>query len=206
MKSKYLLVAVLLGLVCIVFFTLQGGQSQEYVDQIVKERKEKDDFMRTSSESPFAGQQNSFTGLSYFVPDEKYRIVAALNPVAEKKIRTLSTSDGLEKRFREYAIAEFDLDSRKNKLIILESMEMGANRGMLFLPFGDETSAGETYGGGRYLDLKKIPKGSKTITLDFNQAYNPYCAYSEKYSCPLPPSENLLSVAIKAGEKVYIDH
>jgi uncharacterized protein (DUF1684 family) len=75
-------------------------------------------------------------------------------------------------------------------------------RGKLFLAFGDATSARETYGGGRYLDITKTP-GSTTITLDFNQAYNPYCAYDDTYSCPLPPAENLLTVAIKAGEKNY---
>jgi hypothetical protein len=72
----------------------------------------------------------------------------------------------------------------------------------LFLAFGDETSARETYGAGRYLDVKKVP-GSSTITLDFNLAYNPYCAYSDGFSCPLPPKENLLSIAINAGEKTY---
>jgi uncharacterized protein (DUF1684 family) len=73
---------------------------------------------------------------------------------------------------------------------------------MLFLAFGDETSAVESYGAGRYLDIKKVP-GSTSITLDFNLAYNPYCAYNDTYSCPLPPKENLLPVAIRAGEKVY---
>jgi uncharacterized protein (DUF1684 family) len=81
-------------------------------------------------------------------------------------------------------------------------MDMGPFRGKLFLAFGDETSARETYGAGRYLDVQKVP-GSKTITLDFNKAYNPYCAYNETFSCPLPPQENLLQVAIKAGEQTY---
>jgi uncharacterized protein (DUF1684 family) len=72
----------------------------------------------------------------------------------------------------------------------------------LFLAFGDGTSAEETYGAGRYLDIDKT-QGSNTITLDFNKAYNPYCAYSEKFSCPLPPAENLLVIPIPAGEKSY---
>jgi uncharacterized protein (DUF1684 family) len=72
----------------------------------------------------------------------------------------------------------------------------------LFLAFGDKTSALETYGAGRYLDVTKTP-GSRTIKLDFNLAYNPYCAYDNTYSCPLPPAENLLEVAVKAGEKTY---
>src|SRR5690606_16153988 len=108
-----------------------------------------------------------------------------------------------KKSFLEYAFAEFDFDNRKNRLLILEVIDMGPTKGTLFLAFGDKTSAAETYGAGRYLDLKKVPKGSKTITLDFNKAYNPYCAYSDNYSCPFPPPENLLEVAINAGEKVY---
>ena len=72
----------------------------------------------------------------------------------------------------------------------------------LFLAFADETSAVDTYGAGRYLDVKKVP-GSNTIVLDFNQAYNPYCAYVDKFSCPLPLPENLLKLAIRAGEKIY---
>lgn len=203
MKSKYILFIALIGAVCVVYFTLQGGESQAYVKEIVEEREEKDHFMRTSQQSPFAGKQDNFKGLNYFPPDERYRIIANLIPAENKKMITLGTSDGKEQRFAEYAYAEFDFDNRKNKLLILEVMAMGPGKGTLFLAFGDKTSAVETYGGGRYLDLKKVPKGSKTITLDFNKAYNPYCAYTENFSCPLPPKENLLLIAINAGEKVY---
>jgi uncharacterized protein len=80
---------------------------------------------------------------------------------------------------------------------------MGPFRGKLFLAFGDATSGNETYGAGRYLDINKVPGGASTITLDFNKAYNPYCAYDYTFSCPLPPRENLLNAAIKAGEKNY---
>jgi uncharacterized protein (DUF1684 family) len=114
----------------------------------------------------------------------------------------LGTSDGITKRYMEYAHAEFSIDGVDQRLLILEVMDMGPYRGTLFLAFGDETSARETYGAGRYLDVKK-PKGINTITLDFNEAYNPYCAYNETYSCPLPPPENLLTIPIYAGEKNY---
>jgi uncharacterized protein (DUF1684 family) len=114
----------------------------------------------------------------------------------------LTTSTGEEERYLDYAWAIFDLDGTEHRLLVLEIMSMGPNRGKLFLAFADETSARETYGGGRYLDLKKIPAAT-TIELDFNKAYNPYCAYNENYSCPLPPPENLLKVAILAGEKSY---
>jgi uncharacterized protein (DUF1684 family) len=87
-------------------------------------------------------------------------------------------------------------------LLILEIIDVGPFSGTLFLAFADATSANETYGAGRYLDLKKVP-GATSVTLDFNKAYNPYCAYSDKFSCPFPPKENVLKVAVKAGEKSF---
>ena len=158
--------------------------------------------MRTSPESPFAESVEAFTGLKYFPVDARFKISATLNPIQNKQVVLLSTNDGREQRYVEYAYAEFDLDGYHNKLLILEVVDMGPFRGKLFLAFGDQTSAAETYGAGRYLDVSKV-QGSNSITLDFNLAYNPYCAYRDEFSCPLPPRENLLKVAIRAGEKVY---
>jgi hypothetical protein len=140
--------------------------------------------------------------LNYYPADIRYRVTADLTPIMNKKTVTLATNDGKEQRYIQYATAEFDLDGYHNKLLILEVLDSGPFQGKLFLAFGDATSTVETYGAGRYLDVNKVP-GSNTITLDFNKAYNPYCAYVEKYSCPFPPSENLLLVGIKAGEKIY---
>ena len=204
MKAKnIILLIVLIVLIIIVFYSFQSSQDDTaYHELITKEREEKDRFMRTSDESPFAEDKKNFKGLQYFPPDPTYRIIADLRPIENKKAIVLATSDGKEERYIEYAYAEFDLDNAHHKLLILEMMDMGPFRGKLFLAFGDETSALETYGAGRYLDVAKVP-GSATIVLDFNQAYNPYCAYNNTYSCPLPPAENLLKVAIKAGEKNY---
>jgi uncharacterized protein len=204
MKSKnILLILVVVVAIIIVFYGFSGSQDDEaYVGKIKKEREEKDRFMRTSAESPFAKNPEAFKSLSYFEPDPAYRIVARLEPIIEKKVFVLATSDGKEERFMNYAWAHFNHGGVENRLLILEVMQMGPLRGKLFLAFGDATSGKETYGAGRYLDLNKMP-GSNTITLDFNQAYNPYCAYNDTYSCPFPPAENLLSVAIKAGEKNY---
>ena len=103
----------------------------------------------------------------------------------------------------EYVHAEFEIEGEPQKLLILEIVDMGPYRGTLFLAFGDETSARETYGAGRYLNVEKPKGGRKSIELDFNLAYNPYCAYNDTFSCPFPPSENLLSIPIRAGEKNY---
>lgn len=197
-----LLVIAAVALVAILIYSVGGGSSDKYNAQILQERTDKDRYMQTSEESPFAGLPDEFSPLKYFPPNERYRIIATLRPVEERKVRVLTTSDANEARYLEYAWAEFDLDDRKNRLLILEVMEDGPEKGKLFLAFGDQTSANETYGAGRYLDVRKVP-GSATVELDFNKAYNPFCAYNESYSCPFPPPENLLEVAIRAGEKDY---
>jgi uncharacterized protein (DUF1684 family) len=204
MKRKNIIFLVATVVVLITFFySFQGSQDDAaFTSEIEKEREEKDRFMRTSAESPFAKSPESYNGLHYFPPDIKYRIIADLTPIREKKAVVLSTNDGKVQRYLEYAYADFKLDGVANRLLILEIADMGPFRGKLFLAFGDKTSAEETYGAGRYLDVNKTP-GSTTIKLDFNLAYNPYCAYDNTFSCPLPPAENLLDVAIKAGEKNY---
>jgi uncharacterized protein len=203
MKSSHIIILVaLIAIVGFVFYSLSGGNSNEaYAQSIQKEREEKDAFMQ-GEESPFTDSTEVFTGLKYFPADLKYRLVANLEPIESKKVVALPTSDELEQKYLEYAYASFTLDGVENKLLLLEVMDMGPQRGKLFLAFADATSANETYGAGRYLDVKKVP-GATSITLDFNQAYNPYCAYSDKFSCPFPPTENILKIAINAGEKSY---
>jgi uncharacterized protein len=204
MKTRnIILLGVIVGVTVSVYYAMQGGQTDEaYIAKIEKARSEKDHYMRTAADSPFASQREDFKGLNYFPVDGRFRINAKLTPIENKKTITLPTSDDKQKNYLEYAYAEFELAGVKNKLLILEIIQMGPYRGTLFLAFADETSANETYGAGRYLDLKKVP-GSTSITLDFNEAYNPYCAYNDNFSCPFPPPENLLKVAIRAGEMNY---
>ena len=204
MKSKHIiLLVVVLAVVATVLYTVYGSKDQTaYINEISKHREELARFMKTSPESPFAEDPSKFTELKFFPADLKYKITAALTPIPEKKQVLLATNDGKEQRYREYAYAEFDLSGFRNKLLLLEVIDPGASMGKLFLAFGDGTSAETTYGAGRYLDISKAP-GANTITLDFNKAYNPYCAYNDKFSCPLPPSENLLTVPIQSGEKAY---
>ena len=202
--SQLISIIFVLGIVGFIFYSISGGESkEEFAKQMQQKRAEKELFMKNDEGSPFKTDSTiKFTTLHYFSPDINFRISANLIPIEHKKVVVLPTSDGLEKKYLEYAYAEFKLEGKENKLLILEIMDAGPYRGTLFLAFADETSAHETYGAGRYLDLKKIP-GATSITLDFNQAYNPYCAYSDHFSCPFPPKENVLKIAIKAGEKSY---
>lgn len=205
MKLKnIILVGVVIVAVVSIYYSFSGGETSEtYIANIEKMRNEKDHDMRTASDSPFANDTaQTFKGLSYFPIDSRYRINAKLTSIETKKAVLLPTSDGKQKSYLEYAYAEFEMQGVKNKLLILEIMDMGPYRGTLFLAFADKTSARETYGAGRYLDIKNVPS-STSIALDFNEAYNPYCAYNDKFSCPFPPQENILSITIEAGEKTY---
>lgn len=203
MKTKNIIILLVVVVVLVwVYYSFTGSETSEaYIAKIEQQRKEKDNDMRNGEESPF-NDSIKFTGLKYFPVDAKYRIDARLVEISQRKTVTLPTSDNSQKTYQEYAYAEFKLDGVDNRLLILEIIDQSPFSGTLFLAFADQTSALETYGAGRYLELKKVP-GAKSITLDFNEAYNPYCAYSDKFSCPFPPKENMLNVAISAGEKTY---
>jgi uncharacterized protein (DUF1684 family) len=204
MKSIYVIAVLFLAAaIAFILYSLRGEESfEDFAKEIQREREEKDLFMKNGKDSPFAGQAERFQSLHYFAPNLKYRISATLVPIENKKMIGLPTSDNLEKKYLEYAYAEFELDGVPNHLLILEITEDGPYHGTLFLAFADATSAKETYGAGRYLELSKV-RGAVSILLDFNRAYNPYCAYSNNFSCPFPPRENVLKVAIQAGEKSY---
>lgn len=170
---------------------------EAYRDSIMNQRAEKDKFFNNSSNSPFYPVGDSAISLNYYAVDEKFKVIAKIDLVEEKRTLTLGNSDGSSTSYRKYAIASFELDGNPFELTILKNLDTG----ILFTAFSDETSALETYGAGRYLDLE-FDRATR-ITLDFNLAYNPYCAYNHDYSCPLPPRENYLNIAIKAGELKY---
>lgn len=204
MKASHVILAIsIISIVTIIWYTSTSSNNDaDYKLQIENSRKEKDDFMRNNEGSPFKNSTEPFTGLKYFAPDIKFRINADLEPVENRNVVVLQTSDNKEQRYMQYAWASFSIDGVACKLMILEVLDNGPFRGTLFLAFADQSSAIETYGAGRYLDVKKTP-GAKSITLDFNEAYNPYCAYNDNFSCPFPPKENILDVLIAAGEKSY---
>ena len=198
---KKILGIVLLIMVGAIFaYTLLGGETAEdYRERIAQERQRTERFMKSSPESPFAPDSIEFTPLSYYSPDPAYRVRARIEPVSDKKLLVLPTTTGQEEKYIRYGYAVFKLDGQLHRLLVLEPFEQPAQ---LFIAFADDTSGDTTYGGGRYLNVEKPSRtGQKTLELDFNQAYNPYCAYNSTFSCPLPPKENVLAIAIKAGEK-----
>jgi len=196
--KKWIYGGALLVIIISVLYNFIGGIDPEsYREEVKEAREETDRFLRFSAESPFIEQEVAFDSLKYYDPDLSYRIAARFRPVEKREIISLPTNDGEVKEYLSYGYATFSLDGKAHELLILENLD----EEKLFIPFGDATSAEETYGAGRYLDVEH--NGSGTISLDFNYAYNPYCAYVDNYSCPIPPRENLLTVAIRAGEKTY---
>lgn len=198
-RNRILLIIIIVIAIVIGYYTTTETEMsvEQHTEFIQEERDEQERFMRYNEESPFVATKTTFDELSYYPPNLDYRLKAQLKFDEVQQPVTLGTNDGKQKQYLSYATATFEFENQTHTLKILEDVE----EGVLFLPFGDATSAIETYGAGRYLDLEK--QSSNVITLDFNLAYNPYCAYVDGYTCPLPPRENLLDIPIYAGEKTY---
>ncbi len=195
---KWIVAGALIVILSSVLYTFLGSDDPEtYQKEINELREETNRFMQYSEESPFHDQPEEYKGLSFFPPDLKYKVVARFEPVDEAEIYDLPTNDGKKQEYLTYGYATFTINDTTEQVLLLENVR----EEKIFLPFGDATSAASTYGAGRYLDVQH--HGGRTIVLDFNKAYNPYCAYIASFSCPLPPRENLLSVAIPAGELDY---
>jgi uncharacterized protein (DUF1684 family) len=159
-------------------------------------RKRKDHFIAHDQQSPLTGeQQENFQGLKYYPEDPALRLEIEVEPFAEQQQVQMQTSTGDLRTYARYGRFSFEVDGETAELTLF-----GSPHGY-FLPFVDANAGSETYGAGRYLDPEQLPNGK--FLIDFNLAYNPYCAYNENYSCPLPPAENRLKVAIEAGEKNF---
>ena len=203
MKTKHILFSVV-GLAVIIIFIYSFNSTSSsgiaYPDKIQQYRIEKNEFMKSSSESPLTKDQKSgFTGLNYFPVNEKLKIKADFEPSETSDYRILPMSKGEQQEYKVHGHAVFQLNNSIYRLVVFKSAD--ENEDALFLPFFDTSNEVTTYGGGRYLEPELVNKN--TILLDFNYAYNPYCAYSPDYICPLPPLENRLSANINAGEKMY---
>ncbi|WP_432671494.1 DUF1684 domain-containing protein [Flavobacterium sp. SM2513] len=147
-----------------------------------------------------------FKELDFFPIDSNFIVEATFVRAKNEKAFEMKTTTERAPLYVKYGVISFSLNGEKFELNVYQNIELSKRKGFkdyLFLPFSDLTSGKETYIGGRYIDMK-IPKG-KTIIIDFNQAYNPYCAYNYKYSCPLVPLENDLTKEIKAGVKKFHD-
>jgi uncharacterized protein len=178
-----------------------GKAMDQYEHEINNLRHEKDEFFRTDLDSPILPEHRStFKGLNYYAVDRSFKVSARLDRSNKPELVFISTSTGSRQSYLKYGIIEFGIKGTRLRLTVYKSAEDPFARS-LFLPFSDETSGSETYGSGRYLDLEE--EGGDDYELDFNLAYNPYCAYNDQYTCPIPPREDKLPIKILAGEKKY---
>lgn len=140
---------------------------------------------------------------AFFEPEEKFNVLASYRLRKKGKVISVPTSADKIKSYREFAVVTFRLEGKKYTLMVYQPVPvMPLYRNHLFLPIKDLTAPAETYGGGRYMDLSTSDFQNGKVRIDFNRLYNPYCAFSEGWNCPIPPKENHLNVRIEAGEKL----
>lgn len=191
------------------FFTLSFGLSAQdnYRDSLLKYRENyKHDFL-VLMESPLdsAGVEK----ITFFEPDKKWVVEAAFFKSSRQKPFEMATYNGGTAEYIKYGMIAFQIDGKDYNLSVYQSLRlltMPSFKDYLFLPFRDLTCEDESYGGGRYLELHTGDIQNGKVVIDFNKCYNPYCAYSEGYACPVPPIENNIKVRILAGEKRYLNH
>jgi uncharacterized protein len=168
-------------------------------EELETERRMKDEFMMRHRESPFVAGRVPFHPLQYFAPDPRFRLTATLERAPTPEEAYLRTNRDNQAVMRYLGRLRFTLDGEPLALRVYHAGEgVGTSA---FVPFRDRTSGRDTYGPGRYLTLELNEQD--VYEVDFNRAFNPYCAYTDEYECGFPPAENDLPVAVRAGERVW---
>lgn len=176
------------------------GGLDEYSSILLRERSDKEGELLSKGVIEEEDLER-FRGLNYYDPDTHFRVMAGIQRLPPLKV-TFKTNTERAPEYYTFALLNFNIGDSVCSLVAYASDSEGKEG--LFIPFRDLSNRKETYGGGRYIDLPY--QGEKEyIRLDFNRAYNPYCHYNHRYSCPLVPEENRLKVAIRAGEKKLFD-
>jgi uncharacterized protein (DUF1684 family) len=176
-----------------------GPDDDAYVQEITDARTFKDEQFKNGSDSPVPEEKrDQVLPLRYFPVSPEYAVPAVLKLSDERPVFEMPTSTGVPRRMQLVGALEFTLRGERRSLGAF--VENGTTQiTTLFVPFADATTGTATYSAGRYLDIEPTKTGYYTI--DFNEAYNPYCAYNATYECPFPPPSNRLNVAVEAGEK-----
>ena len=185
-------------------FLMAQGVEMTFDESIEKHREVyKENFLK-NARSPL--KLDELGNLRFFQPDENYKVKCTLELTPDEKPFDLPTYSGETKPYRKYGTLHFELKGRSHSLAVYQSIRhirLPHYKNHLFLPYRDYTNGETTYGGGRYIDLKISDVKSDVAYIDFNKSYNPWCGYADGYSCPIPPKENHLEIAILAGEKMY---
>lgn len=179
-------------------------QAQDYSAELLAHRKQAAAAFAKDEFGPL--RKNQIDYLNYFAPNPNFKVQAQVELLFNEPSFRMPTYDGTSNEYKRYALLHFNLFGKEYKLTAYQSVALFQNpayQDHLFLPFMDLTNGKSTYEGGRYIDLKSSNIENGKLTIDFNYAYNPYCAYSNGYRCPQPPQENNLNLAIEAGEQKY---
>ena len=173
----------------------------DWADRLRSNRAEKDEFFADHPQSPVPPEKrDDFDGLDYFDPDPDYRVEATVTVHEEPDPVEMETSDGRTVRYERCVTFEFEFDGETDEL---HGYRQGPDDEAIFVPFRDKTTGQQTYDGGRYMELQPdrgLSDGDE-VTVDFNLAYSPFCAFSETFACPYPPEENWLETTVPAGER-----
>lgn len=202
---KYFKIYQLFILLSMLSFACQTKETKIYIAEIEQQRAEKNADYNDSLKSPLNPiHLAEFNSLEYFKVDSDFNIEGTLELTPEQKPFEMATSTDRVPVYRKYANLHFNVKGEDFVLGVFQNMDYiddSVYKNHLFIPFQDLTSSKEAYGGGRYIDIQ-IPDTDK-VMIDFNLAYNPYCAYDDRWSCVIPPPENFLEVRILAGEKKF---
>ncbi len=200
MKKPLLILSLLCASLLFAQDAKQLKEAKKFQQNLNKEFSSKE-------ESPLTEEDlATFESLNFFPIDSNFMVTAKLTFHKDSKSFQMKTTTDRLPVYKLHATASFQLNGKNYSLEIYQNEKLLLTpdyEDYLFLPFTDLTNGESSYGGGRYIDLR-LPEGD-TIVIDFNQAYNPYCAYNEKYSCPVPPKSNHLDTAVFAGVKTF-DH
>jgi uncharacterized protein len=195
-------------LLALLTFSFINAYTQDDVlakNEIEAHRKKQEGEMRDKEKSPLDPKvRKKFKHLNYYPIDLKYRVAAKFIRTENQPMFKMKTTTTRLPEYVKYGEVVFSIDGDEYKLNVYQSpdiMKMPGYEDYLFIPFTDKTNGGETYEVGRYIEFR-IPTSENAI-VDFNQCYNPYCSYSPRFSCPIPPVENDLPIAIPAGEKKF---
>ncbi|WP_338767893.1 DUF1684 domain-containing protein [Bernardetia sp. ABR2-2B] len=218
MKNVNLLFCILPFLVVFIVSSCQSSKTvstsnntdeTNYVSQIKSFQEEMNSSYKNAKESPLEeSERKKFQSLPFFKIDESYKVEADFVRTTDGKPFEMQTTTDRKPIYQKFGEVSFELLGKRHILNVYQSQDLSKKeeyKNYLFLPFTDLSNGQESYYGGRYIDLQ-IPEREAAdgqeldkITIDFNKAYNPYCAYNHKYSCPIPPKENHLDVKVLAG-------
>ena len=184
---------------------IYANNKEDHYQKVTDWRQQKDSDYKNKDKTMLTDELlQDFTALKYYPIDYKFRVKGKLIKFNDGRTFSIATTGGQVYDYLVYARVDFELQGKPMTLNVYQSKraaESSRKQGALFIPFYDDTSAAETYGGGRYLVLD-LPDNDELV-LDFNMAYNPYCVYNPDHSCPIPPKENYLRLKVEAGELMY---